>query len=57
MSAKGHRKQSHRRMEEHIRTLERELYHLWGFIGNEGLWEEAKDYVDEHRSEITPFEW
>ena len=41
----------------HIRKLERELFHLWAFAMEEGLYPEAKEYVEEHREEETLFEW
>lgn len=43
-------------LKEHIRKLERELFHVWGYIGQEGLWNEAREYVDEHAGEAIPFE-
>ena len=41
----------------HIRKLERELFHIWAFIIEEGLCSEAMEYVNEHKDEETPFEW
>ena len=41
----------------HIRKLERELFHIWAFIMEEGLYSEAMEYVNEHRDEELPFEW
>ena len=41
----------------HIRKLERELFHTWAFIMEEGLYSEASEYVNEHKDEETPFEW
>jgi hypothetical protein len=41
----------------HIRKLERELFHIWAFIIEEGLCSEAMAYVNEHRDEESPFEW
>ena len=41
----------------HIRKLERELFHTWAFIMEEGLCSEALEYVNEHKDEETPFEW
>ena len=41
----------------HIRMLERELFHIWAFIIEEGLCSEAMEYVNEHRDEESPFEW
>jgi len=44
-------------MKEHIRKLGRELFHLWEYVGQEGLWGEAKEYVDENADEPIPFEY
>ena len=41
----------------HIRKLERELFHIWAFIIEEGLCSEAMEYVNEHRDEESPFKW
>ena len=41
----------------HIRKLERELFHTWAFIMEEGLYSEALEYVNEHKDEETPLEW
>ena len=43
-------------MKGHIRKLERELYYLWEYIGQEGLWSEAKTYVEDNADEPIPFE-
>lgn len=40
-----------------VRSIRRELAHLWEFIWNEGLGEEAIEFVRERRDEETPFEW
>ena len=44
-------------IEERVRHLERELFHLWCFVCREGLEEEAREYVDEHKDSAIPFEW
>ena len=41
----------------HIRKLERELFHTWAFIMSEGLYSEAKEYLEEHKDEELPFIW
>lgn len=41
---------------KHIRKLEREQFHLWEYAGQEGLWSEAKEYVEERREMEIPFE-
>ena len=43
-------------LKEHIRKLERELCHVWDYLGQEGLWTEAREYVDGHADEAIPFE-
>ena len=45
------------RRDAHICALHRELYYLWDFIGEEGLWSEAKEYVDECCDDPIPYEW
>ena len=40
----------------YIIRLQRELFYLWGFLAQEGLWEEANDFMDENRGRPTPFE-
>ena len=42
---------------DHIRKIEREMFHLWAFILKEGLYPEATEYVIKHMDEETPFEW
>lgn len=41
---------------EQIRKLKRELFHIWDFIGQEGLWSEAQEYMERNRNEPMPFE-
>ena len=43
-------------LKNRIRKLERELFYVWDFIGQEGFWNEASEYVNEHRDEPIPFE-
>ena len=43
-------------MKAHIRKLQRELFCLWSYIGQEGLWNEAKEYLDENEDVPTLFE-
>ena len=45
------------RRDAHICALHRELYYLWDFIGEDGLWSEAKEYVDECCDDPIPYEW
>lgn len=39
-----------------IRTLKRELFYLWMFLSSEGLYEEAREYVEDNKDEEVPFE-
>ena len=43
---------------EHMerRRRDRELFHLWIFIANEGLQEEAREFLKENMDEPSPFE-
>lgn len=44
-------------MKERIRKLEKELFLVWDYIGQEGCWGDAREYVVEHGGdEIIPFE-
>jgi hypothetical protein len=38
------------------RRRDRELFHLWIFIANEGLQEEAREFLKENMDEPSPFE-
>ena len=44
-------------IEDRVRRLERNMYHLWEFVWKEGLGDEAEDYVKERRDDEVPFEW
>lgn len=46
-----------RLIEDRVRRLERELFNLWEFVWQEGLGSEAREFVDDHKDEETPFEW
>lgn len=48
---------THTGSEERIRRLEREVFSLWNFVWQEGLGDEAREFVEEHRDEETPFAW
>ena len=37
--------------------LERELFYIWLFLSQEGLCEEARDFVADHKDEPIPFEF
>jgi hypothetical protein len=38
------------------RRRDRELFNLWIFIANEGLQEEAREFLKENMDEPSPFE-
>ena len=40
---------------KHILKLEHDLYYLMDFIGENGLWQEAKDHLEEHEWDTIPF--
>ena len=44
-------------IEDRVRQLERNLFHLWDFVQSYGLYCEAMEYVDELKDEKIPFEW
>lgn len=43
------------KMQEHIRRLEHILFFLLDFIGENGLWQEAKEHLEEHEDDNVPF--
>lgn len=43
------------KMKGHILMLEHDLYYLMDFIGVNGLWQEAKEYLEEHEDDKIPF--
>ena len=43
-------------LKERIRRLNREVFYLWMFIAEEGLSSMAREYLDDHMDELTPFE-
>mgnify|MGYP006873067625 CR=1 FL=1 len=46
---------SYEEIRNHIQRLEHDLYYLMDFIGENGLWQEAKDHLEEHESDAIPF--
>ena len=42
---------------DRIRHLEREKFHLWEFIWQEGLGDEAREFMEEHADDQVHFEW
>ena len=51
------KKETPKLIEEHVRRLERELFNLWTYVYQEGLGDDAREFVEEHRNEPIPFEW
>jgi hypothetical protein len=43
-------------VQEIIRMLKRKLQYTWMFLIEEGIWEQADEYVRDHMDEPTPFE-
>lgn len=41
---------------EKIRMLQRQLCYIWMFLSQEGLYEDAEDFIKNHMDEPTPFE-
>lgn len=42
---------------DHVRKLERELFNLWCFIWQEGLGDDARAFVEEHKDDAILTEW
>lgn len=42
--------------EKNICSLRRHLFCLWTYIIQQDMWEEAADFIEEHRDEPTPFD-
>lgn len=40
-----------------IRYLRRQLFHLWGFIAQEGLWLDACEFLNDCRNYPDPYEY
>lgn len=43
-------------LQKYLRRIARETYYLWSFIWQEGLREEALEFIEEHKDQETPFE-
>ena len=45
-------------IERRLTRLTKATFRLWMFIAQQGLWEEAKDFVDDHSLDLDelPFE-
>ena len=51
------RKAANDDVKAYVRVIQRELSHLWDFVWQEGLLDDARAYVDELKDEETFFEW
>lgn len=40
----------------HIRQLNRKLFTLWHYLDEEGLWDDAQEYLEEHKDDQMPFD-
>lgn len=49
-------RQTPEKAKEKIRMLQRKLSYTWMFLFQEGLWEEASEFIEEHMDEPLPFE-
>jgi hypothetical protein len=49
-------RQTPKEAQEKIKMLQRKLFYIWMFLGQEGIWEEAEEFIKEHMSEPVPFE-
>lgn len=41
----------------YIKSIQREMWHLWEFVWQEGLGEEAREFINDHKDEEAVFEW
>ena len=48
--------QTPEKAKEKIRLLQRKLFYIWMFLSQEGLEEDAEEYVKDHMDEPIPFE-
>ena len=44
-------------VKSYIKKIQREMWHLWEFIWQEGLGDDARAFIDDHKDEETAFEW
>ena len=49
-------RQTPKKAQQKIRKLQRELFYTWIFLSQEGLREEAEEFIKEHMDEPVPFE-
>lgn len=45
-----------KQMQDYVRKLKREVFYLWIFLTEQGLWEDAREFMEENRNEPVPFE-
>ena len=43
------------KIRNHIQHLEHDLYYLIDFLGENGLWQDAKEHLAEHEGDQIPF--
>ncbi len=43
-------------LKDRMRKLKRETFYMWMFITQEGLWEEAREFLEENMDIPLPFE-
>ena len=51
-----HRKNAIQQQDIRVTELQKELLHLWEFIWQEGLGEDARDFLRSSRNEPTPLD-
>ena len=45
------------RVKNYVKKIQREMWHLWEFVWQEGLGDEARAFIEDHKDEETLFEW
>lgn len=45
-----------KQVRDYVRKLKREVFYLWIFLTEQGLWEDAREFMEENRNEPAPFE-
>lgn len=45
------------RVKRYVKKIQREMWHLWEFVWQEGLGDEARAFIEDHKDEETLFEW
>lgn len=44
-------------VKSYIRNIQREMWHLWEFVWQEGLGDEARAFIEDHKDDEAAFEW